>query len=473
MSSPAGPPAQPKTTPTTGAQPPSDAVVAFRGAQSLLNKPINPTSVITALSELVKEANQANSVGLTRKPVNPVGPKKYANVVDEKLHDFIDSFTEIVQPKTPQEYENIRIMTNATHATVRSILPFIFTLDFIESMPGFGALVGVFLDLLKTWLYSSAGMMNSIVPPLVGLIPLPLTGTVGIILGWFMSVGFLLVYASISLSRREFTDTLRAILAMVPVMGTLMANTMQSVVTTGTKMANRYERIKHDVTLIWSKLKKAGLAATQDTVTNPGRAENVTKGVNNLGDVLASVQRSGVPDDLNENPVETPAAGPKPAFVDLRPKAGAAGAAEAVSPKSVASAFDFDIIGLKTWDSLPNIEEIAELNVSGVVFKEGTCFKHTFVNNDGDTYITHMKVTSLHLGGFMHVKRKRRTKNGEQQLIKTKDVIINKDSIQVSINGIKLEGCESNAGGKRFTRRMCMRRKCRKTERAQRRSKRR
>lgn len=195
-----------------------------------------------------------------------------------------------VQPKTPEEYERARQMTNAMHSTIRMTIPFIFTLDAIEQLPAFGVLIGSGLDLLKLGLYSSAGAMNSIIPPLVGLIPVPLAGTVGIMVGWFMSVGLLMAYAAISLSRREFTDTLKAVLAMVPVMGTLLANTLQSVVTTGTKMANRYEKLKFQIQELWRKvstiISSATDAATRNTIIKPGAAENVAKGMMNLTNVM-------------------------------------------------------------------------------------------------------------------------------------------------------------------------------------------
>ena len=228
-----------------------------------------------------------------------------------------------VPARTLEDYERNRTMTNAMHATIRMTIPFIFTLDAIEQIPAFGVLIGAVLDIYKLALFAGAGLMTSAIPPLIGLIPVPLAGTVGIIIGWFMSVGLLMTYAAISLSRREFTDTLKAMLAMVPVMGMLLANTMQSVVTAGTKMANRYEKLKYQIRQLWHTttgvISRATNAATINTIVTPGAAENVAKGMMNLTNVMknqVAAAATGVPlavPTIAETPASAPPASAPPA----------------------------------------------------------------------------------------------------------------------------------------------------------------
>ena len=229
-----------------------------------------------------------------------------------------------VPARTLEDYERNRTMTNAMHATIRMTIPFIFTLDAIEQIPAFGVLIGAVLDIYKLALFAGAGLMTSAIPPLIGLIPVPLAGTVGIIIGWFMSVGLLMTYAAISLSRREFTDTLKAMLAMVPVMGMLLANTMQSVVTAGTKMANRYEKLKYQIRQLWHTttgvISRATNAATINTIVTPGAAENVAKGMMNLTNVMknqVAAAATGVPlavPTIAETPASAPPASAPPGY---------------------------------------------------------------------------------------------------------------------------------------------------------------
>ena len=147
------------------------------------------------------------------------------------------------------------------------ILPFLFPLSTVEDIPAFGALVGIFFDITKVFLMATAGLSTSILPQLIGLIPLPLMGAVGTAIGWFISLGFLMAYAAISFSRKEFSDTMRGILTMAPVVGGLLGNTFESVIVrTGTKFANRYELLKFQLETLWNTARKAAELAHEQTI---------------------------------------------------------------------------------------------------------------------------------------------------------------------------------------------------------------
>ena len=147
------------------------------------------------------------------------------------------------------------------------ILPFLFPLSTVEDIPAFGALVGIFFDITKVFLMATSGLSTSILPQLIGLIPLPLMGAVGTAIGWFISLGFLMAYAAISFSRKEFSDTMRGVLTMAPVVGALLGNTFESVIVrTGTKFANRYDLLKFQLETLWNTARKAAELAHEQTI---------------------------------------------------------------------------------------------------------------------------------------------------------------------------------------------------------------
>jgi len=183
--------------------------------------------------------------------------KRWHNIVDDTLEDLLQSITTPLPGQTPEEMENARIIANRTRQTVRNIVGFLFPLDSIQEIPGFGALVAVFFDIVKAFLLMAAGGSVTLLPTLIGLIPLPLTGTVGTAIGWFVSLIFLVPYAAISLSRKEFSDTMRSIFMMVPVVGSVLGTTFQSGVSTGTNIANRYDLLKEQAGVLWGRVQTA------------------------------------------------------------------------------------------------------------------------------------------------------------------------------------------------------------------------
>jgi hypothetical protein len=227
--------------------------------------------------------------------------------------------TDPLPQQTPEQTERARILSNAVRMTVRQIVGFLFILDTVENMPAFGAMIAIFFDLVKVGLLLSAGMSTSVLPQLIGLIPLPLMGTVGTAIGWFISMGFLMAYASISFSRKEFSDTMRSILMMAPVVGGVLGNTFQSaVVQTGTKIVNRYEKPKFQMNSIWNKVSTAAVDARDQTVGMVNKLaaqQNVVGAIKEAAAVMdnvASDQPAPLPAPIPVPPKPAPLPAPAP-----------------------------------------------------------------------------------------------------------------------------------------------------------------
>jgi hypothetical protein len=102
-----------------------------------------------------------------------------------------------------------------------------------------------------------ASTIQTMTPGIVGLIPIPLAGTVGIILGWLFSLWFLWLAMVIGFSRKEFAAALEATAGMVPVVGPALSRGIKAVETVGTKFNNRADKIMASISKAFGSLQGA------------------------------------------------------------------------------------------------------------------------------------------------------------------------------------------------------------------------
>jgi hypothetical protein len=102
-----------------------------------------------------------------------------------------------------------------------------------------------------------ASTIQTMTPSIVGLIPIPLAGTVGILLGWLFSLFFLWLAMVIGISRKEFAAALEATAGMVPVIGPALSRGIKAVETVGTKFYNRADKIMASISKAFGSLQGA------------------------------------------------------------------------------------------------------------------------------------------------------------------------------------------------------------------------
>lgn len=130
---------------------------------------------------------------------------------------------------------------------LRVVLPFVFILETLQHTPLFGELIGASLDITAATLPVIATMFQSNTPAIVGLIPVPYAGTIGILLGWLFSAWFLWLAAVIALSRKDFAGALEATAGMIPVVGASAMKIVSSADRVSTKLSNRAGRIMESI----------------------------------------------------------------------------------------------------------------------------------------------------------------------------------------------------------------------------------
>jgi hypothetical protein len=112
-----------------------------------------------------------------------------------------------------------------------------------------------------------ASTIQTMTPSIVGLIPIPLAGTVGILLGWLFSLFFLWLAMVIGISRKEFAAALEATAGMVPVIGPALSRGVKAVETVGTKFYNRADKISTSISKAFGSLQGA-IAKVKSTASS-------------------------------------------------------------------------------------------------------------------------------------------------------------------------------------------------------------
>jgi hypothetical protein len=209
---------------------------------------------------------QAESVFKKIRPMTTQeGGEKVDSILNDSIRKAIDSAAGITPPSPPNPA--IQGGIKSVQMIVRMIIPFIFILDTLENTPLFGDLIGAALDVTAAALPVMASSIQTVTPSIVGLIPIPLAGTVGILLGWLFSLWFLWLAMVIGISRKEFAAALEATAGMVPVIGPALSRGVKAVETVGTKFYNRADKIMASISSAFGSLQGA-IAKVKSTASS-------------------------------------------------------------------------------------------------------------------------------------------------------------------------------------------------------------
>ena len=207
---------------------------------------------------------QAESVFKKIKPMQ-MGGERVDSILNSTIESAIDSAAGITPP--PPVNPAIQGGIKSVQLIIRMIIPFIFILDTLEKTPLFGDLIGAALDVTAAVLPVMASNIQTMTPGIVGLIPVPLAGTLGIVLGWLFSLWFLWLAMVIGISRKDFAAALEATAGMVPVIGPALSRGVKAVETVGTKFYNRADKIMASISKAFGSLQGA-IAKVKSTASS-------------------------------------------------------------------------------------------------------------------------------------------------------------------------------------------------------------
>jgi len=250
------------------------------------------------------------------------------SLINETAESVIDTLSGVQRgpPMPPGAAAAIDKAYKTFQLVLRIVLPWVFILDTVQHTPLFGELIGAALDITAATLPVIATMIQTSTPALVGLIPVPYAGTIGILLGWLFSAWFLWLAAVIALSRKDFAGALEATAGMIPVVGASAMKIVASVDRVTTKLANRAEKIMESISHAYGSAMgavnsvrakiPANLPSVKDLKAKMPTVAELKANVPNAADFKAKIpsvadlkEKAGTATATDENP-KPPAAEP-------------------------------------------------------------------------------------------------------------------------------------------------------------------
>jgi hypothetical protein len=99
---------------------------------------------------------------------------------------------------------------------VRSLFMIIFFISYLESIPLFGSILSAGLDVMVAGGKSLIKTVQTNIPPLVGLIPLPFMSLVGLMIASIFGLIMWPIFAMVSFSRQDFAVAIESSIRMIP-----------------------------------------------------------------------------------------------------------------------------------------------------------------------------------------------------------------------------------------------------------------
>lgn len=151
---------------------------------------------------------------------------------------------------------------------VRMLFTVLFIVSYLEKLPVFGGILSAVLDLTVTGGRVLIKAVQKMIPPTIGLIPLPYMSFVG--MGMAAVFGMLLwpVIAIVSFSRQEFTTAIEAMLRIVPPpLGDVIADAFLDVNRTAYRMNEKRKKIADDIVAGLKSIMELGNTAKDRVVS--------------------------------------------------------------------------------------------------------------------------------------------------------------------------------------------------------------
>ena len=131
---------------------------------------------------------------------------------------------------------------------IRLLFMVLFFLSFVENIPLVGSVLSAVLDVVLAGGRILIKSIQKMIPPVVGLIPLPYMSFVGIIMASIVGMLLWPILAMISFSRQDFTSAIESFIRVIPPpMGDAIADTFLDANRTIYKLNEKRKKLVDDV----------------------------------------------------------------------------------------------------------------------------------------------------------------------------------------------------------------------------------
>lgn len=159
----------------------------------------------------------------------------------------------------------------------------VFFLSYIERTPVIGSILSASLDLLLAGGKIATKSIQSVIPALIGLAPIPYASTAGIAMA--ASFGFIVwpVLAIVSLSRQDFTSAVESFIRIIPPpIGDVIANTFLEGNRTIARLDEKRIKLANDIS--------SAMTTISDTATN--LSTQAKEGLKSLGEQVKEASQT-------------------------------------------------------------------------------------------------------------------------------------------------------------------------------------
>jgi len=125
---------------------------------------------------------------------------------------------------------------------------YVFYLNELENTSMFKDLIASALDITAGVLPVSASLVQTGTQTIIGSIPIPFSGPVGIFFGWLFSMYLLWIAMLIGISRRDFGAAVEASAGMIPIFGQAAMRAVSAADRVATKLAARSDKVLRQIT---------------------------------------------------------------------------------------------------------------------------------------------------------------------------------------------------------------------------------
>jgi hypothetical protein len=205
---------------------------------------------------------------------------------------------------TPQVQRFLEVITSpAAQGVLRGVFGVVFFVSYLEKLPVFGSLLGATLDLMVAGGKALVKTVQKNLPPVIGLIPLPFMGIIGIAVAAVFGMIFWPILAIVSLSRQDFTAAVESFIRVIP---PPIGDTIADLFLEGNRAVARLnaKRIKlaEDISSALELVK--------------GAVGEVAEGATELASQIKTSAKEALPTNIPitiQSPASTPAPAPAPA----------------------------------------------------------------------------------------------------------------------------------------------------------------
>ena len=200
--------------------------------------------------------------------------KKY-DLLNYVINSFIDDFYPKNPPLTPQQLIEKEEAAQAARRSFQYIMGGVFFADTIEEIPVFGKILALVFEAVKSMMGVLGGLSATLLPLPFGV--LPFGSFIGAFVGWLVSMIFFLPYAAMSFSQKQFSDTAVGLFSMIPIVGIPIANMFKSGLKSGSKIYYLSSKATEEVMALFEKIRSVAQTATSHSFAPGNLREKLLK----------------------------------------------------------------------------------------------------------------------------------------------------------------------------------------------------